>query len=236
MGQVRPLYLEDSYLKEFTAKIEETKDGRYLILDNTAFYPESGGQPADTGTMAKDGKEYKVTSVRKMDGKICHDVEPGLAAGDTVHCRIDWARRYRLMQMHTATHILAAVLYKDAGALITGNQLNLDRTRIDFSMDEFDKEKILGYVEKANAIAAKGIEVKISFLPREEAMKIEGAVKLAAALPPNISELRMLEIPGVDLQADGGTHVRNTSEVGKIRFLEAENKGKKNRRIYFTLE
>ncbi len=232
---MRTLYLEDSYLKEFDAKVEEI-NGKYIILDNTAFYPESGGQPSDTGVMVKGGKEYKVLSVRKIDGRICHETGPGLAAGDAVQCRIDWSRRYRLMQMHTATHILASVLYKDAGALITGNQLNLERTRIDFSMEEFDKEKMLKYVEKANEIAAKGIEVKISFLPREEAMKIEGAVKLAAALPPNVPELRMVEIPGVDFQADGGMHVRNTSEAGRIKLLEAENKGKKNRRIYFTLE
>jgi len=233
---MKALYLEDSYLKEFEAKVEEVKDGRYVVLDRTGFYPNSGGQPHDLGVMEKDGKEYRVLFVGKFSGKISHEVEEGLAAGDKIKCRIDWDRRYKLMRMHTATHILASVLYKSAGALITGNQLGLEKTRIDFSMEEFDREKIGEYMEKANEIAAKGIDVKTYFLPREKAMEIEGAVKLAKALPPEVSELRIVEIPGADLQADGGTHVRNTSEIGTLRFVSAENKGKKNRRVYFTLE
>ena len=232
----RMIYLEDSYLKEFDATVKRVKDGKFIVLDRTAFYPNSGGQPHDTGAMEKDGKVFRVVFVGKFSGEISHEVEEGLVVGDKVKCRIDWDRRYRLMRMHTATHVLASVLYKDAGAMITGNQIGLDKTRIDFSIDEFDREKISGYIEKANDISAKGLEVKSYFLPREKAMEIEGAVKLANALPPEISELRMVEIQGVDLQADGGTHVRNTSEVGKIEFVSAENKGKKNRRVYFTLE
>jgi Ser-tRNA(Ala) deacylase AlaX len=137
--------------------------------------------------------------------------------------------------MHTAGHILAAMIYKSSGILITGNQIDIDKTRFDFSMENFDKSAFQSLVEEANAAIARNLDVSVSFLPREEAMKIEGAVKLAVALPPDVKELRMVRIGDVDYQADGGTHVKNTSEIGKIVFLGAENKGKNNRRITYTL-
>ena len=120
--------------------------------------------------------------------------------------------------------------------LITGNQLDIDRTRFDFSMENFDKAAFQSLVDKANAEIARNLDVEVTFLPREEALKVAGAVKLAVALPPDVPELRMVRIGDVDYQADGGTHVKNTSEIGKITFLGAENKGKANRRIYYGLE
>jgi misacylated tRNA(Ala) deacylase len=137
--------------------------------------------------------------------------------------------------MHTAGHILGAMMY-GKGALITGNQLEVDKTRFDFSMESFDPSAFQSIVEEANAAIARNLEVTVSFLPREEALKIPGAVKLAGALPPDIQELRMVKIGDVDCQADGGTHVKNTSEIGRIKLLSLQNKGAKNRRIYYALE
>ena len=249
------LYLNDSYLKTCTAKVSSVKDNKYVVLDQTVFYPRGGGQPWDTGKIVKDGQEFPVVAVVKVEGSISHEVsqpnpeagagaaaiparigEAGLHIGDEVECLIDWERRYKLMRMHTAGHILSAIMYKKQGILITGNQLDTDKTRFDFSMENFDKGAFQSLVDEANAQIARNLEVSVSFLPREEAMKVEGAVKLAAALPPEIRELRMVRIGDVDYQADGGTHVKNTSEIGKITFLGAENKGKSNRRIYYGLE
>ena len=140
------------------------------------------------------------------------------------------------MRMHTAAHIIDAVLYNEAGALCTGNQLGLDKSRIDFSLDVLDRDKMQQYIDMANEWVHKSIDVKIYFLPREEALKIPGVVKLAAVMPPEVKELRIVEIPGIDLQADGGTQVNNTSEIGKISLVSVENKGKNNRRMYYTLD
>ena len=139
------------------------------------------------------------------------------------------------MRMHTAAHVLGSMMFNELGAKITGNQLEVDKTRFDFNLEEFDRVKFDAAVAKANEALSRAVELKTYSLPREEAMKIPGVVKLAGALPPSISELRIVEIPGVDIQADGGTHVRNLSEAGRIEILKLENKGKENRRIYFTL-
>ena len=231
------IYMTDSYLKEFEAIVENVKDDKYIILDRTAFYPQGGGQPHDTGIMISNEEEYPVVYARKFEGKISHEVaKPGLKVGDVVNCKIDWDRRYKLMRMHTAAHIIDAVLFNEAGALCTGNQLGLDKSRIDFSLDILDKEKIQQYVNMANEWVKKAVDVKIYTLPREEALKIPGVVKLASVMPPEVSELRIVEIPGIDLQADGGTQVKNTSEIGNISLVSVENKGKNNRRMYFTLD
>jgi len=235
---MQALYMEDSYLKEFEADVVSVKDGKFVVLDKTAFYPNSGGQPHDTGMMtAEDGAQYNVVFTGKFSGQISHEVDKeGLKQGDKVKCALDWDRRYKLMRMHTAAHLLCSFFHKKAGALITGNQLNIEKSRIDFSLDDFDREKINEYVRDANDVVQKGVEVKTYTLPREEAMKIPDVVKLANALPPSIKELRIVEIEGVDTQADGGTHVKNTSEIGTISLLKAENKGKNNRRIYYKVE
>jgi len=234
------LYMEDSYLREFEAKVVSvTKGGEgkfFVVLDRTAFYPDSGGQPYDTGKMVKDGIEYPVVYVGKFSGKISHEVpKEGLKEGDVIKGDVDWDRRYALMRMHTAAHIISEVFHKDSGAFITGNQLGLEKSRIDFSLENFDREKMREYFAKANEIVEKDLKVKMYFLPREEAMKIENVTKLANALPPKVKELRIVEIEGFDMQADGGTHVKSTKEIGKIEFLKAENKGKDNRRVYFRL-
>jgi misacylated tRNA(Ala) deacylase len=241
---MRPLYMEDSYLKEFTATVIEA-NGTTVVLSDTAFFPAGGGVPCDLGTIEKDGQRFAITNVTKDSGRILHHISGGLAVGDAVRGTIDWPRRHMLMRQHTAAHLLAAIMYNDLGLLITGNQLDLDKSRMDFSMENFDKAVIEGVVEKANAAIQRDPVVKIYFLAREDAMKIPGVVKLAAATPPgstgllhfpSVDELRIVEIDGIDIQADGGCHVRSLSEIGSIEFLKAENKGKANRRVYYTVK
>ncbi len=230
------LYMNDSYLKEFEAVVESVNDNKYVVLDKTAFYPSGGGQPHDTGIMICNGEEYAVVYVGKFSGKISHEVaKQGLKAGDKVTGRIDWNRRYKLMRMHTAAHIIDAVLYNEAGALCTGNQIGLDKTRIDFSLDVLYRDKMQQYIDLANEYVKKAIDVKIYFMKREEALKIPGIVKLATVMPPEVETLRIVEIPDVDIQADGGAQVKNTSEIGQISLVSVENKGKDNRRIYYTI-
>ena len=233
----KALYMDDSYLKEFEATVESVKDGKFVVLDRTAFYPSGGGQPHDTGVFVCNGEEYPVVSIGKFSGRISHEVaKPGLKEGDKVTGRINWDRRYKFMRMHTAAHILSSIFHNKLGALITGNQIDEDKTRIDFSMENFDKDRIVEYIGTANNIVKQDIPVRTYYLPREEALKMPGMVKLAGALPPDVRELRIVDIPGVDTQADGGTHVKSLAEIGTIEFVKAENKGKDNRRVYYTVK
>ena len=228
--------MEDSYLKECDANVVSVKDGRYVILDQTIFYPKGGGQPWDTGRIMKGDEAYNVVYVGKFSGEISHEVDQaGLEEGDEVHCVLDWQRRYKLMRSHTAAHVFASLLCTGTGALVTGNQLEEDRVRFDFSLEEFDREILQEYIDKANDFLRKDIPVKWYELPRQEALKIPGVIKMAEALPPEIPVLRIVEVTGVDKQADGGTHVKNLREVGQIELVKAQNKGKFNRRVYFRL-
>lgn len=232
----KALYLEDSYLKECDATVVSVKDGKYIVLDQTVFYPRGGGQPWDTGKIMGENQSYDVVYVGKFSGEVSHEVNRlGLKEGDKVHCILNWERRYRLMRSHTAAHVLASLLCGGTGALITGNQLEEDQVRFDFSLERFDREILEEYVGKANELFKRDIPVKSYELPKEEALKIPGVIKMAEAFPPDIPFLRIVEVVGVDRQADGGTHVKNLKEVGRIVLLKAENKGKQNRRIYFKL-
>ena len=160
------LYMNDSYLKEFEATVESVRDDKFIILDKTAFYPQGGGQPHDTGMIISNDGEYPVVYAGKFSGTISHEVSKhGLKSGDRVNCRIDWDRRYRLMRMHTAAHIIDAVLYNESGALCTGNQLGTDKSRIDFSLDVLDRDKIQQYIGMANEWVGKAVNVKIYYLP-----------------------------------------------------------------------
>ncbi len=234
------VYLNDSYCRECDARVLEVREDKFIVLDKVLFYPQGGGVPYDTGKIIRksDNREFAVKSVRKADGVAVVEVDAkGLAADDGVHCMLDWDRRYKHMRMHTAAHILASVFFRENNAfLITGNQVDADKSRFDFSMPEFDRERMAMYVDKANEEIAKGIELRIYELPREEAFKIDGIVKLAGAFPPNISVLRIVEIPGVDIQADGGPHVRNTREIGTIEVIKLDNRGANNKRLYFALK
>ncbi|MBI2079483.1 alanyl-tRNA editing protein [Candidatus Micrarchaeota archaeon] len=237
---MKALYLYDSYLKECKSSVLEIRnEGTQIFLDQTVLYARGGGQPTDFGKLvrASDNAEFSVVNVTKVDGKISHEVDkPGLVTGDAVRVLVNWDRRYKLMKMHTAAHTLASIMHKEKGVLITGNQIEEDKTRFDFNLETFNLDEMQLLVQKANQALNRNLDVKTYFLPREEAMKIPGVVKLAGALPPEITELRIVEIGDVDLQADGGTHVRNTSEVGEIELIKLENKGKSNKRLYFKLK
>jgi Ser-tRNA(Ala) deacylase AlaX len=237
--ETKLLYLDDAYLKEFDARVLDviTQDSQsYVVLDRTLFYPRGGGQPSDMGVVECTGTTYNVTEVVKRDGRILHHLDrSGLRQGDEIHGSIDWNRRYMLMRMHTASHLLDAVLYRDGKILVTGNELGVEKSRIDFNMPEFSMDKVQEYVNEANRIIIKDLPVKNYYLSRDEAFKIPGIVKLAGALPPDIPILRITEITGLDIQADGGTHVNSLGGIGKINILSIENKGKERKRIYYEL-
>lgn len=202
------------------------------MLNKTLFYPQSGGQPNDTGiiTRISDNSKFNVLNVYKDSGKIFHEVDKeGLKKGDKIKGEIAWQRRYKLMRAHTAAHIISEVIHKETKALITGNQISEDKVRIDFSLDNFNKEQLQKY------IINKDLPITTEFLSREQALKISQISKLAMGLPEGINEVRLVKISDFDVQADGGTHVRSTKEIGKLVFLKAENKGKNNRRVYFTV-
>ena len=231
------LYLKDSYMKDFEATIVNV-EGKNVFLDKTVFYPESGGQIDDRGKLVRipDGQVFQVLMVKKLGNEVLHEVDSvGLKTGDKINGYLDWDRRYKLMKMHTACHVLSAVINKETNSLITGNQLRTDIAHIDFSGPEV-KERFKEFEQKANEILASGLNVETKFMPYKEAMKIPSIVKLAHVLPPTIPELRIVSIGDVDVQADGGTHVKNTKECGQIEITEFENKGKERKRVYFVLK
>lgn len=230
------LYMNDCYLKEFDAKVV-TVNEILIELDRTAFYPLGGGVACDTGKLISVNREFIVKSVVKMSGKPMHEIDGNeLKIGDSVHGVIDWNRRYKLMRMHTAAHLLSGVFYHEAEILITGNQIEVEQSRMDFNLENFDKDKIMQFAQRANELIQKNLEIKIYYLPRDEALKDPGMVKLAEVLPPNVPELRIVDIVGFDRQPDGGCHVNTLKEIGEIEITKLENKGKNNRRLYYKLK
>jgi misacylated tRNA(Ala) deacylase len=231
------LYMKDSYLKNWNAKVVSVKDDKYIILDKTAFYPKGGGQPWDEGYIVKEGEKFKVIYVGKFSGEISHEVEkPGLKEGDLITCEIDWERRYTYMRYHTACHLVSNLLFRRANAKITGNQIELDKARMDFSMEDYSPEKLHTYVNEANEIIQKNLPVTIGYLSREEVLQKPELARLAIGLPKNIREFRIIKIGDIDEQVDGGTHVKSLNEIGEIEILKTVNKGKNNRRLYFVLK
>ncbi len=230
-------HLEDSYVKEFATRVKSVKDGTYVTLDETWFYPMGGGQPHDEGVLRRksDGREFKVVFAKRF-GEVSHEVDKeGLEAGDEVEAVIDWERRYRLMRSHTAAHVVSALIRGKTGALITGNQLSPEKVRIDFSLEDYDPAMFEGIVAEANRLIGQGAPLAFSFISRDEALKEPELAGLAKGLPEH-ETIRVVEIAGLDRQACGGTHVKDIDEIGKLAFRKAENKGAKNRRVYFALE
>jgi misacylated tRNA(Ala) deacylase len=225
------LYQTDSYLKEFDARVEGVSgEPQGLVLDQTAFYPGGGGQPADAGTI--NGKP--VTRIRRAEGRLLHLLGGELPAeGDAIHGVIDWDRRYKLMRTHTAMHVLCGVVFRDYGALVTGGEMEPLKGRMDFEFERLERALVSTIENAVNHEIAAGHEVRTKILPREEAFKIPDLIRTKInLLPVGIQEVRTVEIVGLDLQADGGTHVKNTSEVGRIRVLDYKSKGASNKRIY----
>ena len=230
------LFQVDAYLQEFSAVVTEVVDGG-VVLDQTAFYVGGGGQPCDTGALTDGEREYLVTKVGRADGRIVHTIDGPLpAAGATVTGRIDWERRYRLMRTHTALHILCGVVWRDYGAKVTGGDMRPGEARMDFELEQMTAEFAGEVEEKINAEVGAARSVHVNNLSRAEAEQTPDLIRTKInLLPPNIQEVRTIDISGLDLQADGGTHVANTSEVGPIRVTGHESKGRINKRLRIAL-
>jgi misacylated tRNA(Ala) deacylase len=231
------LYQTDSYLKEFEATVtgvDVEKHGIYL--DRTAFYPGGGGQPNDVGEIEVGGQCFVVPKVEKGNLHII-----GNAAlpevGATVQGVLDWTRRYKLMRTHTAMHILCGVVWRDYGASVTGGNMEPLQGRMDFEFERMQKELVAEIEEKINAEVAAARDIRVRILPRAEAFAIPDLIRTKInLLPEGIPEVRTVEIVGLDLQADGGTHVANTREVGRLRISDYKSKGGINKRVYLEIE
>lgn len=235
------LYQTDSYLKEFDALITEVdQENHGVVFDETAFYPGGGGQPSDEGSITIGEKKYQVLRAKRINSKLVHILESEVElpqVGDHIHGKINWERRYQLMRTHTAMHILCGVVFREYGALVTGGNMEPLKGRMDFEFESMQKELVSKIAGAINLEVNTGRDIKVNILPREEAFQIPDLIRTKInLLPEGIPNVRIVEIEGLDLQADGGTHVRNTSEVGVIRVVNYKSKGKINKRIYVELE
>jgi misacylated tRNA(Ala) deacylase len=233
------LYFDDAYLRTFDARVVDSSENG-VVLDRTAFYPGGGGQPSDQGHLTVAGADLPVRKVRKRDGQIWHELvgdAPAPQAGTQVHGEIDWERRYQLMRTHTAMHVLCGVVWLDYGASVTGGNMEPLRGRMDFEFERMQKELVQEIEKRINEEVEKDHPVTSRILPREEAFQIPDLIRTKInLLPEGIQEVRVVEIKGLDLQADGGTHVRNTSEVGRIKIVDYKSKGAINKRLVVALE
>lgn len=226
-----------AYLKEFDAIVSGV-EGAAVALDRTAFYPGGGGQPHDVGGLTDGARTWPVARVRKAGADVWHELEGEPPAITTnVHGVIDWERRYQLMRTHTAMHVLCGVIFRDYGASVTGGNMEPLRGRMDFEFETMRQELVREIEEKINIEVAAGRPVKVEILPREQAFQIPDLIRTKInLLPEGITEVRTVEIEGLDLQADGGTHVANTREIGRIRVVDYKSKGKINKRIEVAVE
>ena len=232
------LYLDDAYLREFSATIADVVGDNGVVLNRTAFYPGGGGQPADLGVLVAGDDSWTVTKTKRVGGQPVHflDQEPP-APGTAVSGHLDWDRRYKLMRTHTAMHILCGVIWRDYGASVTGGNMEPLKGRMDFEFETMRQELVAAIEEAVNVEVVAARPVQDNNLPREEAFQIPDLIRTKInLLPEGITEVRTVELVGLDLQADGGTHVRNTSEVGPIRVTNYRSKGKINKRIYVELD
>lgn len=235
------IYQTDSYLKGFSAVVVSTDpQNRAIILDRSAFYPGGGGQPCDFGTLEADGIRYPVEKVKKQGDDVLHflgGTEPLPAPGSASLGTLDWVRRYQLMRTHTALHILCGTVFRDYGAKVTGGDMEPLKGRMDFEFESMRGELVREIEEAVNAEAGKKHEIRVKILPREEAFQIPDLIRTKInLLPEGIMQVRTVEIVGLDLQADGGTHVANTSEVGVIKVTDYKSKGAINKRIYIEVQ
>ncbi len=234
----------DAYARSVGAIVchVEIGDATLVVLDRTVFYPGGGGQPSDRGLLlrAGDGRSWTVAGARKVDGEIVHVLEADGGdpprAGETVQVDLDWARRLALMRTHTALHALCGVVWRDHGALVTGGNMEPGSGRMDFEFETMSGDLVESIEATVNAELALARDVRVDVLPRDEAFAIPDLIRTKVnLLPPGIEQIRTIEIVGLDLQADGGTHVANTREVGRIRVTGYESKGRINKRIRITV-
>ena len=231
------LYLTDAYLRTFNATVVDvTADG--VALDRSAFYPGGGGQPGDVGELTDGSRIWPVVGMQRVSGQVVHRIagEPP-AVGTAVTGTLDWERRYQLMRTHTAMHILCGVIWRDYGAPVTGGAMDPLKGRMDFEFETMRQELAAAIETAVNAEVAAARDVRVAILPRAEAFQIPDLIRTKInLLPEGIQEVRVVELIGLDLQADGGTHVRNTREVGRMRIVDYKSKGKINKRIYVELD
>ncbi|GAB4529092.1 MAG: alanyl-tRNA editing protein AlaXM [Anaerolineae bacterium] len=232
------LFQTDSYLKEFEAQVVAVNPEEGAVaLDRTAFYPGGGGQPNDTGWLVAGDRSLPVTRVKRQGSQIWHWLDGDLPqVGEILTGRIDWERRYQLMRTHTALHVLCGVVWRDYGALVTGGNMQPLAGRMDFEFETLSGELVREIEDRVNVEVKNGREVRVRILPREEAFQIPDLIRTKInLLPEGITQVRTVEIVGLDLQADGGTHVANTSEVGHVRVVDYKSKGRINKRIHIEL-
>lgn len=233
-----PLYALDAYLREFAATVVASRsEPSSVVLDRSAFYPGGGGQPCDQGWLTVAGRRQRVLGLKREGGQMWHllDGEPP-AMGALVAAELDWERRYACMRTHTAMHILCGVVWRDYGALVTGGNMEPLRGRMDFEFETLSGELVQDIEERVNVEVAAARQVRSAMHSRKEAFAIPDLIRTKInLLPEHIIEVRTVEIVGLDLQADGGTHVANTREVGAIRIPDYQSKGRINKRIYVEL-
>ena len=231
------LCYDDSYLRVFDATVIDTTS-KGVVLDRTAFYPGGGGQPADSGTLTAGDASYMVKKLSRQDGKLVHEIDGELpSVGLTVQGALDWDRRYLLMRTHTALHILCGVVWRDYGAQVTGGNMQPGSARMDFELENMSAD----FAERMETLINEEVQaarpIEIETLPREEAFAIPDLIRTKInLLPPAITEVRTVNITGLDLQADGGTHVANTTEVGAIHVVGHESKGRINKRLRIRVD
>lgn len=230
------IYQTESYVQEFPAKVAAVDEAQHaVLLDQTAFYPGGGGQPHDTGRLVVDGQVYPVSKVLRGNLHVIDGELPSVGA--EVQGIIDWERRYQLMRTHTAMHILCGVVWRDYQASVTGGNMEPLRGRLDFEFERMEKELVAEIEAAINAEVEVARDVRVRILPREEAFQIPDLIRTKInLLPEGITEVRTVEIIGLDLQADGGTHVANTREVGPLKIVDYKSKGRINKRITVGLE
>lgn len=230
------IFATDAYARSCDATVAGvTEDG--VELDRTVFYARSGGQPGDAGVLRWNGGEVRVTDTVKQAGVLRHAVEGDPPApGTTVVAEIDWERRHTLMRTHTALHALSGIVFRDYGAKVTGGNMEVGTARMDFELETIGAEFGREVEEKLNAELTAGRPVHVSFLPRAEALADPDLIRTKVNLiPESVDPIRVIEIEGLDKQADGGTHVRSTAEVGRVRVTKTENKGKGFKRMRIEL-
>ncbi len=232
------LYQLDAYIRRFDAVVQDVDaDRRAVVLDRTAFYAGGGGQPCDVGVLQFGDQTLEVVKVGRGGANIVHTLDgavPPVAA--VVHGVLDWQRRHALMRTHTALHILCGVVWRDYGAQVTGGSMHPLRGRLDFEFEALTAELVAEIELKINVEVDAGRDVRVAILPRAEAFEIPDLIRTKInLLPASLTEIRTVEIVGLDLQADGGTHVANTKEVGRIRIASHKNKGRINKRIEIEL-
>ncbi len=234
------LYHEDSYIKSFEANvIDQDHDIHGLVLNQTAFYPGGGGQPADYGWIIFDGNTIPIEQVKTISGQIHHQLPADVPLpdiGSPVTGELDWDHRYQLMRTHTAMHILCGTIFRDYGASVTGGNMSPLQGRMDFEFATLQKDLVQVIENAVNFEINSALPVSWRIIPREEAFEIPDLIRTKInLLPDQIEFVRIVEIASLDLQADGGTHVKNTSEVGSVKITDYKSKGRENKRIYLEV-